>query len=118
MSTIDDLSDRLEMAKDNLRDAERRLEDFEPDDREAHERYDAVLDDTYGDVDVCGYKMNAGYVLKNMDEIAYNEGFNDWLDSEDKSTFDGYDELADDVETYQSLVEDLESQIEELEDGE
>lgn len=47
------------------------------------ELYDDWLDDTYWDVDICGMKMNAKNVLKEMDPTAYRCWLNDFADSMD-----------------------------------
>jgi len=47
---------------------------------EAYKYYDEMLDETYGDfMDT----YPASSTLKKVDEIAYNVGFNDWLDGSD-----------------------------------
>lgn len=51
-------------------------------DEELHARYDAALDDGYGDVNVCGYTFAASRALKELDPIAYRVGFSDWCDME------------------------------------
>lgn len=48
-------------------------------DTELHERYDNMLDDYYNDF-MGSYP--ASRVLKSVDPIAYNCGFNDWLSGE------------------------------------
>ena len=34
--------------------------------------FQEMLDDNYGDLDVCGLKMGAGYILREMDPIAFS----------------------------------------------
>ena len=46
--------------------------------------YCNMLDEIYGDCDVCGYKMQASYVLREMDNTAYRTGFNDYQEYEIK----------------------------------
>ena len=43
------------------------------------EEFDDFLDDEY-EVTICGVSLCASEILKNMDEIAYREGFRDWID--------------------------------------
>lgn len=54
--------------------------------------YDKVLDEVYGDAEVAGRTFSTGYVLSELDPIAYKCGWIDWCDSEDIDT----DELEDD----------------------
>lgn len=50
--------------------------------QEAHAAYDEMLDEVYGDAEVCGYTYSSSRALKELDPIAYDCGFNDWCDSE------------------------------------
>lgn len=53
---------------------------------DAIEQYDQLLNDCYGEINICGYHYNAAYALKRLDSIAYGEGLNNWLDSENLTT--------------------------------
>lgn len=44
--------------------------------------WDDLLDEAYGEVEVCGYTYYASRVLALVDEVAYRCGKNDWLDGE------------------------------------
>lgn len=44
--------------------------------------WDDLLDEVWGEVEVCGYTYCASRALKKLDEVAYNCGKNDWLDGE------------------------------------
>jgi len=41
------------------------------------DEYEEMLNDAYGDVDICGYKYSAGHALKEIDPIAFNVGMSD-----------------------------------------
>lgn len=43
--------------------------------------YHDMLDEVYGDVDICGYTRRAADVFKEIDPIAYQCGLTDYLDS-------------------------------------
>lgn len=43
--------------------------------------YDAMLDEVYGEVDICGYTYSASYALQNLDPTAYRCGMSDYYDS-------------------------------------
>lgn len=49
----------------------------------AIERFDDFLNEVHPLVHICGYYYDAARALKQCDEIAYREEFNNWLDSED-----------------------------------
>lgn len=55
-------------------------EDFT--DSEMEDRYQDTLDEIYGEVDIAGHSFSTGRALRELDEIAFREGFNNWIDSE------------------------------------
>jgi len=54
------------MANDNYEEIELTEDDYE-----------AMLNDTYGTVDVCGMTMDAGHVLRQLDDTAFQCGMSD-----------------------------------------
>ena len=50
--------------------------------------YEDMLNEAYGDVNICGLNYNAAYALETIDKTAYNEGFNNFIDGE------GFEELG------------------------
>lgn len=59
--------------------------------------YDEMLDECYGEIEICGYSYAASIALYRVDEIAYNCGKNDY---------------------YDSLASDIEYDIDRMDDGE
>jgi hypothetical protein len=59
---------------------------------EATERYDDMLDECNGDIDIMGMKYCTSRVLKEVDPIAYNCGFSDFCSSlcEDNIHVEGF----------------------------
>lgn len=49
---------------------------------DALQRFDDYLNDAYPLIDVCGYPQSPARALKEVDEVAYREEFNNWLDAE------------------------------------
>lgn len=49
---------------------------------EAHKQYDEWLDEVYTPYNIGYLEWSASQVMKEMDPIAYQTGFNDWCDSE------------------------------------
>lgn len=45
------------------------------------ELYDEMLDECYGEIEICGLSYSASIALFRVDEIAYNCGKNDYYDS-------------------------------------
>ena len=54
---------------------------------EAYERFDDMLDES-GPVVIAGLEFSPSAILKEMDQIAYDTGFNDYMDSMDIDTDD------------------------------
>lgn len=50
--------------------------------REALERFDDFLNEVYPTISICGYDYDPARALKNCDQVAYREEFNNWLDAE------------------------------------
>ena len=104
--------------KMDIRDIEHLAADrLDPiDDDTLHEMYEEDLHTHYHDIDVCGLQMDPVYVLKTVDEPAYNEGFNDWIDSQVRDCYffyhDGeyyqYDQFMDAIDEIQSENEEIE----------
>jgi hypothetical protein len=115
---IDTIKADILTAKAALEKAQSALDQFEPDEAEAESRYDDMLDEV-GQYDLRG--MFANYqpsrVLREIDPVAYRCGMNDWLDGEDKSTFEGWEDLHDDVEDCATELALLEDELEASEEA-
>lgn len=61
------------------------------------ETYQQMLDDIYGNVDICGLSFNAGEALKKLDPIAFDLSFSDWCSSEEEDGrfFENYDDYLE-----------------------
>lgn len=83
---------------------------FEPlSDTEQHNQYNEMLNEVYGETDICGLKYEAASALLRIDPIAYDVGFNDYIDSLLGDTLvEVEDEIfsMDDVDTYNDSLED------------
>ena len=49
---------------------------------ELYELFDEHLDGIYESVEIVGVTFDASRILKEIDDIAYNEAYSDWLNSE------------------------------------
>ena len=90
------------------------IDGFELDPDDYAERYEEMLDDCHGDF----LGMNASYILKEMDPVAYRCGLLDYLDSldqdEEKMDNDECLELFNQLEEIESEIEELEEELAEL----
>lgn len=68
-------------------------------------RYDEMIDECYPEVNV-GVTFNPSRVLKEMDEIAYRCGLNDFIDSENWVELNGNYYDSDEVEEIRNRIEE------------
>ena len=90
------------------------IDNFELDPDSYAEQYDDMLDDVHGEF----LGMNASYILKEMDPVAYRCGLLDYLDGldqdEEKMDNDECLELFNQLEEIESEIEELEEELAEL----
>ena len=53
---------------------------------EAEALYNELIDECHAPIKIFGGEYLPSHVLKELDPIAYNCGFNDWLDAENLTT--------------------------------
>jgi hypothetical protein len=68
--------------------------------------FDSMLDDVYGTVEIAGMGYDTSTALKNVDDVAYRCGVNDYIDS--LLTDGDYTELDDGTLVYTSELDALE----------
>jgi hypothetical protein len=96
-----------------LEKAEKRIkEELTPIDQE--ELYKNMLDDGYGDIEVCGMTFSSRRILEELDPTAYRCGMNDYIDSimKDGEYYELDDELYDKDEA-EAIIEEEEEKEEE-----
>ena len=90
------------------------IDHFELDPEDYADQYDEMLDEVHGDF----LGMNASYILKEMDPVAYRCGLLDYLDGldqdEEKMNNDECLELFEELEEIKSKIEELEDEMSEL----
>ena len=90
------------------------IDNFELDPDDYAERYDDMLDECHGEF----MGMNASYILKGMDPVAYRCGLLDYLDGldqdEEKTDKDECLELFNQLEEIKSEIEELEDELTEM----
>jgi len=67
-----------EEIKEEITEKEAEIESLESNDND--QEYEEELNDVYGSVSICGCGFPAGTALKELDEIAFNEGLNNFND--------------------------------------
>jgi hypothetical protein len=92
MRTREEITEELENAKERLSTLEN---------NENTDEYDDFLNDAYGPVKIGTLEYDAARVLKEVDEVAYNCGHNDYNDNEISN-------LTEDIEELEQELKDLE----------
>lgn len=92
------------------------MDEFDKSEHLSHDEYDDMLDEVYGDCNIAGMSYSTSKALKDVDTVAYNVGFNDWVDGYEIENIAEYQELKDEHEEAEREVESIESQIIDLED--
>ena len=96
----------IETITNEIKTVESQIENFDATEYINYAQYDDMLDDVYGDIEICGYSYSASVALKRIDPIAYDVGFSDYCGNID----------LDDVQEYRELTEELEALREELDE--
>ena len=84
---------------EKISDLKEEIEKLDSNDNE--EEYNEFLDDTYGSVNVAGYKYDTSYVLKEIDPTAYSVGHSDFNNSR-------LTEAQEELESLEQELRDLE----------
>lgn len=96
----------IETITNKIRDIETRIENFDATDYIDYSQYADMLDDVYGEIEICGYIYSASVALKRIDPIAYEQRFRNYCDTIN----------LDDVQEYRELTEELEALCVELDE--
>lgn len=124
---LSDLHAKLMHAQDEVTRLQRLVDNFDPSERDIEDAWDAMLDEHYSFGSVGGpfAGMSPSRVLKECSPTDYRCGL---VDYQDDLSRDGYpdmtdeegmtlEEREDELEEAQDVVDDLEAQIAELEEG-
>ena len=98
MRDIDDIQEDIDEKADEIMELELKL---------TEDAYDELLDEIYGDIDVCGVDMPASQVLNEVDPIRYNVGKSDY-DSEHQPNLDTAVEEMEKLEAEMEEADPLE----------
>ena len=99
----------IEGLKDLIKKTEKKIQNFDKSEYLTDEKYDQMLDDCYGEVNICGMTFYSSVAFRELDPIAYRCGFNDFADSMDNDEFEEYTELQEELKELQEELEELEN---------
>ena len=80
------------------------------------DEYEQMLDDVYGDVEICGMNYSSSQALKLLDPVAYRCAKNDFESDYDLENCEEYSDLKDELESLEEQLSDLENDLSELND--
>ena len=66
----------------------------------------------YGTVNIMGYEYNAIDALYELDNTAFREMYNNYMDELDKNDFEEYKELVEELEELENELLEIEEQLE------
>lgn len=113
---IVELESKLLDAEKQLLGIQEEINNFDASDYVTENQYDDMLDDCYGEIEICGMSYVASVALESVDPTAYRCGYNDYVDSVDLDSIDEYNELIEQKETLESEIDDIQNEIDDLND--
>lgn len=99
----------IETITNEIRDIEAQIEYFDASEYIDYSQYADMLDDVYGEIEICGYQYSASVALKRIDPTAYNEGFHNYCDTIDLDGVHEYRELTEELEALREELDELQS---------
>ena len=111
---IAELESKLLDAKKELLEVENEIENFDASDYIDESDYDEMLDDCYGEIEICGMSYLASYALKEVDPTAYRCGYNDYVNSIELDAIVEYCELIEQQDELESEIDDIQNEIDDL----
>ena len=113
MRSIEEIKMDITACQAELADVRHEMETFEPDEKEAEDAYDDMLDVCYEPFRIGRMEYCPSQVLREVDPIAYRCGLSDFVDSEPADIWSGYRELEEREEELNDELSDLEDELEE-----
>lgn len=98
----EEIKKEFEKFEDNLGN----IEDLEDGNTDYYEEYDDMLDDCYNDFEVGSMSYSPSKTFKAVDEIAYNVGYDDYVDGK-------IGDLENECEEIEEEINELEEEIDE-----
>jgi DNA repair exonuclease SbcCD ATPase subunit len=114
MRTTEDINNEIEALEEQISDKQEEINNFDKAEHLSDERYAEMLDDCYGEVNICGMTFFSSVAFRELDPIAYRCGFNDFADSMDNDEFEEYTELQEELEELENELNELNEELEEL----
>lgn len=105
---------RDELAK-AIKDKQKEIDCFDVSEYYDEEMFLDEMREEYGTVKIIGYKCNAIDALYELDNIAFREMYNNYINTLDNIDFEEYRELKEELEELENELLDIDNEIEQLE---
>lgn len=84
---------------------------------ELQESYEEMLNECYDVINICGYEYEPAKALRDIDPVAYREGFMEYLNHDEWTEFDGKYYRTDDLENAHQEWEDEQEELNDILDN-
>lgn len=98
-----------------IKDKQKEIDCFDVSEYYNEDMFIEEMREEFGMVKVMGYKYYAIDTLREIDNTAFREMFNNHLDTMDKGEFDEYKELEEELEELENELLEIDDEIEQLE---
>lgn len=98
-----------------IKDKQKEMDCFDVSDYYDEEMFFDEMHEAFGYIDIMGIQYSAVHTLRKIDYIAFSEMYNNHIDTLDKSDFEKYKELEEELEELENELLDIEDEIEQLE---
>ena len=113
-NAIAEVESKLANVNQQIKDKQHDIDSFEYSCTD--DEYDEMLDEVYGDVEICGMTYSSSRALKLLDPVAYRCAKNDFESDYDLDNCEEYSDLKDELESLEDQLSDLENDLSELSD--
>ena len=113
-NAISTLNDQVAELEESIEDLDHEIDNFDVSDYYTESEFLDMLNESYGDVDICGFSFGAGDALERLDPTAFRCAYVDYLDSVEPENIGTYVDLVEERDDLQNELDDLVEQIESL----
>ena len=106
------LQAKRDALKKVIKDKQKEMDCFDVSEYYDEEMFLDEMREEYGAVKIMGYEYNAIDTLREIDNIAFREMYNNHMDTLDKNDFEEYKELEDELEELENELLDIEEELE------
>ena len=106
------LQAKRDALKKAIKAVQKKIDCFDVSEYYDEEMFFDEMQEAFGYIDIMGIQYSAVHTLRKIDYIAFSEMYNNHIDTLDKSDFEKYKELEEELEELENELLDIEDQIE------